>query len=206
MRKTIKKAFTLIELLVVITIIWILATGATWVYTSQIQKARDSTRLSDVKAIQSSVEQAYQDAAEYPPTTGTGFYDKVKAYIDKLPSDPKEFKPWNKSGYTGSGKTLTLWYVYMVWEDDNWIENSVYEVSTGFEANWNVNWKAKNDRWDDAGRQEIGHTSKDLDTSLDGGLTISDDCDAVNDETTNALIVREWKLCVATTIAIDKTK
>jgi prepilin-type N-terminal cleavage/methylation domain-containing protein len=40
--------FTLIELLVVITIIGILATGATSVYTSQIQKARDSTRISDI--------------------------------------------------------------------------------------------------------------------------------------------------------------
>jgi prepilin-type N-terminal cleavage/methylation domain-containing protein len=39
------KAFTLIELLVVITIIGILATGAVAIYTSQIQKARDTTRL-----------------------------------------------------------------------------------------------------------------------------------------------------------------
>ncbi|MGB2110743.1 MAG: type IV pilin protein, partial [Patescibacteria group bacterium] len=37
--QSIKKGFTLIELLVVITIIGILATGATTVFTSQIQKA-----------------------------------------------------------------------------------------------------------------------------------------------------------------------
>lgn len=47
-----KKAFTLIELLVVITIIAILATGATTVYTAQIQKARDSTRFTDLNAVQ----------------------------------------------------------------------------------------------------------------------------------------------------------
>jgi general secretion pathway protein G len=58
--------FTLIELLVVITIIGILATGATTVYTSQIQKARDTTRINDVKALQSGIEQFYQDKAEYP--------------------------------------------------------------------------------------------------------------------------------------------
>jgi prepilin-type N-terminal cleavage/methylation domain-containing protein len=46
-----KKAFTLIELLVVITIIGILATGATAVYTSQIQKARDTTRINDIEAL-----------------------------------------------------------------------------------------------------------------------------------------------------------
>gem|GEM_PF-1267716 len=57
-----KLGFTLIELLVVITIIGILATGATSVYTSQIQKARDSTRITDIKAVQSGVEQEYQDA------------------------------------------------------------------------------------------------------------------------------------------------
>lgn len=48
-----KKGFTLIELLVVITIIGILATGATAVYTSQIQKARDTTRINDLKTLQS---------------------------------------------------------------------------------------------------------------------------------------------------------
>jgi prepilin-type N-terminal cleavage/methylation domain-containing protein len=46
-----KLGFTLIELLVVITIIGILATGAVSVYTSQIQKARDSVRLTDVTAL-----------------------------------------------------------------------------------------------------------------------------------------------------------
>jgi type II secretory pathway pseudopilin PulG len=36
---------------VVITIIGILATGAVTVYTSQIQKARDTTRITDMKAL-----------------------------------------------------------------------------------------------------------------------------------------------------------
>jgi general secretion pathway protein G len=57
-----KKGFTLIELLVVITIIGILATGATTVFTSQIQKARDTTRITDINALASAVEQSYQDS------------------------------------------------------------------------------------------------------------------------------------------------
>jgi len=59
MNLTKKAGFTLIELLVVITIIGILATGGIAVYTGQIQKARDVTRISDVKNAQSAIEQAY---------------------------------------------------------------------------------------------------------------------------------------------------
>ena len=64
--KTLKSGFTLIELLVVITIIGILATGAVTVYTSQIQKARDTTRIKDIDALKGGVEQVYQDSAVYP--------------------------------------------------------------------------------------------------------------------------------------------
>lgn len=60
------RGFTLVELLVVITIIGILATGAVSVYTSQIQKARDTTRITDVEALKSGIEQAYQDTTSYP--------------------------------------------------------------------------------------------------------------------------------------------
>jgi prepilin-type N-terminal cleavage/methylation domain-containing protein len=49
--QSIKKGFTLIELLVVITIIGILATGATTVFTAQIQKARDTTRITSLNAL-----------------------------------------------------------------------------------------------------------------------------------------------------------
>ena len=61
-----KKGFTLVELLVVIAIIGILATGAVWVYTSQLEKARDSTRVTDLNNLRSAVEQFYQDKSEYP--------------------------------------------------------------------------------------------------------------------------------------------
>ncbi len=85
--------FTLIELLVVITIIGILATGATATFTSQIQKSRDTTRISDIKAMQSAIEQYYQDFAVYPPgdntqngITGTG---GIIRYASRIPRDPK---------------------------------------------------------------------------------------------------------------------
>jgi general secretion pathway protein G len=67
--QSIKRGFTLIELLVVITIIGILATGATTVFTSQIQKARDTTRITSVNALKGAVEQVYQDTSEYPQSS-----------------------------------------------------------------------------------------------------------------------------------------
>lgn len=81
------RGFTLIELLVVITIIGILATGAVSVYTSQIQKARDTTRINDIKALQAGVEQIFQDAQKYPDAAS--FSGGIAPYLPKIPKDPK---------------------------------------------------------------------------------------------------------------------
>ena len=141
-----KKGFTLIELLVVITIIGILATGATTVYTSQIQKARDTTRINDVKALQAAVEQFYQDVSEYPstdPTSAKGKYMTwVITYMPKLPRDPKSWEPCNKGTLATSS-----WcdYIYAVAHDSNGIEFWEYKISTAFENNWNITGKAAKD-------------------------------------------------------------
>nr|MDD3720400.1 prepilin-type N-terminal cleavage/methylation domain-containing protein [Candidatus Gracilibacteria bacterium] len=94
-----KKAFTLIELLVVITIIGILAVGATAIYTAQIQKGRDAVRINDVKAMQSAIEQVYQDSSEYPHSNQfwTGATINVLTYMEKIPSDPKSTQQCNGS-------------------------------------------------------------------------------------------------------------
>jgi hypothetical protein len=70
-----------------------LATGATAVYTSQIQKARDTTRLNDVDALKSGVEQYYQDFSAYPTTAA---FTGITTYTPKLPADPKTKQPCNK--------------------------------------------------------------------------------------------------------------
>ena len=137
------KGFTLIELLVVITIIGILATGAVTVYTSQIQKARDTTRLSDVKALQSWIEQVYQDGSEYP--FSNTFFSQVSVYVEKLPKDPKHAQPCNDWWITT--QAVDCGYSYVVWPDNNWILYWEYEVSTGFENKWNVTKKAAKDWW-----------------------------------------------------------
>lgn len=145
MRKLNKLAFTLIELLVVITIIGILATGATTVYTSQIQKARDATRLTDINAIKSWVEQFYQDDWEYPLKWAA--FSWVAVYVPKLPQDPK---------ITQAHINSVFEYFYNSGPDNNGILGQVYEISTTFENSWSRSKKAWKDGWDDDNRMEIG--------------------------------------------------
>lgn len=131
------KWFTLIELLVVITIIGILATWAVAVYTSQIQKARDTTRINDVKAIQSWVEQVYQDKWEYP--RANTFATEVNVYVEKLPTDPKYNQSCNNAW---NAATQACAYAYVTGPDNNSILYGEYEVSTGLENSGNVTSKA----------------------------------------------------------------
>lgn len=55
------RGFTLIELLVVIALIGILTAIATASYSTMQKKARDSRRISDMKAFQNGMEQYYAD-------------------------------------------------------------------------------------------------------------------------------------------------
>jgi len=146
------RGFTLIELLVVITIIGILATGAVSVYTSQIQKARDTTRINDMKALQAGIEQYYQDKTEYPGLTN---FSGVITYVPKLPVDPKTKQVCNKGPETNA---TACDYLYSVSNDANGIVNGEYKISTGFENSGNIDTKAKTDggKADEENRMEFG--------------------------------------------------
>ena len=65
-KKMTKKGFTLIELLVVIAIIGILATVVLGALNSARVRARDARRISDVKAIQLSLELFLDTCGAYP--------------------------------------------------------------------------------------------------------------------------------------------
>lgn len=145
------RGFTLIELLVVITIIGILATGATAVYTSQIQKARDTTRINDIKALQGGIEQSYQDVSEYPK--GSTLQVELVKYLGKLPTDPKYGQPCNDGGTTAN--TPDCAYAYIAGSDNNSIAFGEYEVSTAFENLGNVQKKADADGGGAAGGQKV---------------------------------------------------
>lgn len=182
-----KLGFTLIELLVVITIIGILATGAVSVYTSQIQKARDTTRVTSLAALQGWIEQFYQDTYEYPiwwkDWSGSGW---VQAYIPKLTQDPKHDQTCINS---------RCWYVYAVWTDLNWITNWAYEISTAFENKWNVDNKAVDttDNWNDPSRLELWVpadpvlATDQLQSDGFAGAALAE-----SDNTTDVLVIVNW--------------
>jgi len=167
MKYNLKNGFTLIELLVVITIIGILATGAVTVFTSQIQKARDTTRINDIKALQTSVEQAYQDESQYPDATQAEFISAVSSYIELIPQDPK-----NGQNCNDSGGTTTCVYAYTTAQDAG-IDNGKYELSTAFEAAGSVTSKAAQvvDNGADDSRFEIGIDVATVVTTVAPGVT-----------------------------------
>lgn len=153
------KGFTLIELLVVITIIGILAVGGTATYTAQIQKARDSTRMTDLNAIRSGIEQYYQDYTEYPAATvvmftGSGT-QSVMSYVQKIPRDSKTGQKCS-NGSLASVAAGACDYIYNVSDDTNGITLGRYRVSTGFENAGNVATKADKDGGMTRNRFELG--------------------------------------------------
>jgi len=95
-----KKGFTLIELLVVISIIGILVAVAVASYTGAQIKARDARRRSDMKAVQSTMEQYYA-------TTGAGNYAALGTVFPTgtSPSDPKP--SWTQYSVNPASPTTT---------------------------------------------------------------------------------------------------
>ena len=90
--KTIKTqlGFTLVELLVVITIIGILATSWVAVFTTQLQWARDSTRINDMKLFETALHQYFAANDAYP--ANNAFSWAVEPYMSKTLKDPKKLK------------------------------------------------------------------------------------------------------------------
>ena len=183
MLQTMKKWFTLIELLVVITIIGILATGAVSVYTSQIAKARDTTRISDVKVIETAVVQASSDLGFFPEadTVASAWDDSFATatapYLNETPNDPRTWQICNGSACD---------YIYNT--NTSGVAGSTYEVSTAFESTANVTSKAIQAAdwgWDDK-RMEFG--DKTLDTELDA-ISPGGNC-PLNTNTWNGLIIK----------------
>lgn len=93
--------FTLIELLVAISVIAILSVIGLASYSSVYKSSRDAKRKSDIRFIQSALEDYYADLAFYPSgslpfgnsfTNCTGVYPScvsfTKTYITTIPTDP----------------------------------------------------------------------------------------------------------------------
>jgi prepilin-type N-terminal cleavage/methylation domain-containing protein len=103
------KGFTLIELLIVIAIVGVLSTVVLSSLNSARSKARDSTRISNIKEVQKALAVYNSNNGSYPvsanstwagngatygglPNTGLGGYipDLAPTYIKELPIDPNQ--------------------------------------------------------------------------------------------------------------------
>lgn len=168
------KGFTLIELLVVITIIGILATGATTVYITAQQKARDSVRQGDILALQGALVQSYSDNNVYPIPTGALASLATANYIGAIPKDPK----------TGQKDAATSFEYAYAAGDNAGIAGQTYELSANFENTTTATAKeaAASDGGDDDNRWEMGLDVITLDTSFTAGtqaISVQNDYGAV---------------------------
>ena len=181
-------AFTLVELIVVITILAILWTIAfislQWYSTS----ARDSSRLSDLSVMKTSLELFQLDAGKYPEPTGFvpvtysgwlvwkqwSFWESVFAntdIMDKIPTDPLTDKVYTYS-------ITNNWFKYELW----WIiENPIalnlsplestfaWDTETFAIVTWNYNWKtAKSLSWNTCNMLAVPSIiANDIETSAD---------------------------------------
>lgn len=130
--------FTLVELLVTISIIAILSAIGLVIYSSVIKQGRDSKRQSDLRSIQSALEQYYADQLFYPTESvdGKGLDNQLgktppqsftnavgnpslsigtKVYMNVLPEDPV-YKQ-------GSGR-------YYYWADPSGCDNSTTKCTS----------------------------------------------------------------------------
>lgn len=113
--------FTLVELLVTVSIISILAAIGMTIYSSVLKQGRDSKRQSDLRSIQSALEQYYADQFNYPVNINdqTKIYFGSKVYLNNIPTDPsggqyKHISSGSTSSIVGcnnnAGGVPCVWY------------------------------------------------------------------------------------------------
>src|SRR3990167_11406395 len=97
---TTSKGFTLVELMIVISIVAVLALIGLVSYQEVLKNGRDSKRTSDLKIVQSALEQFHLDHQQYPYDDELEFgkalksRDGLKTYLNTVPSDPQAGFPY----------------------------------------------------------------------------------------------------------------
>ncbi|KKR81247.1 MAG: Type II secretion system protein G [Candidatus Daviesbacteria bacterium GW2011_GWA1_41_61] len=93
--KRLSRGFSLIELLIVVSIIIILITIAVSSYSGFQKNSRDVKRQTDLKIIQSALEQYHADQSYYASNSAmvaatlSGLTSGLKTYLRVFPKDPK---------------------------------------------------------------------------------------------------------------------
>lgn len=118
--------FTLIEILVVVGMIGVLTAGSLLVINPalQLQRSRDATRKSEIKQIQSAIEQYKADNGSYPgpagtssspiygwaPVGGMALNSNTITYLQKIPTGPGNIGSDGCLGYlyASNGTSYTI--------------------------------------------------------------------------------------------------
>jgi len=143
MKKT-SSGFTIVELLIVIVVIGILAAITIVAYNGIQVRARDTTRVADLKGVQKALELFYADQGRFPTTPGgatwddhwgnlqscltagtnCGFTPANYRGVSKVPNDPQD----NPAASSDADPTY-----YTGWEgrtNDNYVLRARLESST----------------------------------------------------------------------------
>lgn len=123
MKKLNQDGFTLLELVIVILIISILAVIGVTFQLSNIRRARDARRKSDLQEIRIALAAYFTDKKSYPSTT-EGITVLSPDYIKAVPHDPKSGHP--DYNYTSDGYTYVI---YATLENSNDADYPEYTVS-----------------------------------------------------------------------------
>lgn len=154
------KAFTLVELIVVITILAILWTIAFISLTSYSETARDSTRISDLSTMKTTLELFHLEAWKYPNTTDefNVFYSWTVVWtqwtfwkttinnVDRLgniPTDPLTDKKYTYSLTNTKQEYQLSWLIE--WDTiafNNSLMNNAnaWDIKATAIVTWNYNW------------------------------------------------------------------
>jgi len=133
-----KKGFTLIELLVVVAIIGILATIVLSSLSSARERARDATRLSDIRTIQTALELYNLETGSYPVTasdwngSNTANWAALEALLGTtLPVDPLNTSVGNESQVEAEGNYV---YTYFAVDTAPWCNAQCYFIAFQLEG------------------------------------------------------------------------
>ena len=154
-----KQAFTLVELIVVITILAILWTIAFISLQWYSTQARDSTRISDLSSIKTSLELFHLEAGKYPLPTDwvdvtyswstvwkqwtfwKSTYDNIER-LNKIPTDPLSNSKYTYSTTENRNEFELAWITEwdLLWNIDILNNTNAWEtIATAF-VTWNYNW------------------------------------------------------------------
>lgn len=138
--------FTLMELLVVITILGLLTTIGVASYRNLTVNSRDAKRLTDLRILQSALEEYHSDQLHYPPefdftgplvSPGTA---NIKTYLKTPPQDPNTntttpylYEAQGTNCATATAASCTSYCVFTVMENAaNILVDSTCTMKSGY--------------------------------------------------------------------------